>query len=130
MEHQQQHRQEAVRQRFELPGSTSPAIGRGARGDRTGAAGRQDHRDDRRSGRPSTTTAIPKRFIEIQGHESRDHHRLDAVLAVHPCSDASRRATDDEIGGNTIIVLTYSGFYDTDLAYAIRATVTNTLASL
>lgn len=39
-------------------------------------------------------------------------------------------AEDDEIGGNSIIVLTYRGFYDSNLGYALRATVVNTLASL
>jgi hypothetical protein len=35
-----------------------------------------------------------------------------------------------EIGGNATITLTYRGFYDSDLGYAIRAVVVNTLASL
>ena len=39
-------------------------------------------------------------------------------------------ATDDEIGGNSIIVLTYRGFYDATLTYALRCAVVNTLASL
>lgn len=39
-------------------------------------------------------------------------------------------AEDDEIGGNSVIRLTYRGFYSSDLGYALKATVVNTLASL
>ncbi len=39
-------------------------------------------------------------------------------------------AEDDEIGGNSVIVLTYRGFYNADLGYAIRAAVVNTLSAL
>jgi hypothetical protein len=39
-------------------------------------------------------------------------------------------AEDDEIGGNSTIKLTYRGFYSSDLGYALRVVVVDTLASL
>jgi hypothetical protein len=39
-------------------------------------------------------------------------------------------AEDDEIGGNSVIKLTYRGFYDSTTGYALRVVCVNTLASL
>jgi hypothetical protein len=39
-------------------------------------------------------------------------------------------AEDGEIDNNPVITFTYRGFYDSNLGYASRAVVDNTLASL
>ena len=73
---------------------------------------------------------VPNRYIELRttspeiitGSTPYSH-----VVRV-PCRLMSR--SDGEIGGNSTITLTYRGFYDADLGYAIRAVVVNTLAAL
>ena len=85
---QQQPRPEAVRQRLELAVQPRRLRSR-SQGDRTRAASRQDRSDHRRAGDPRRRPD-PGTVHRDQGHESRDHHRLDAVLDVHPGADAPR----------------------------------------
>lgn len=73
---------------------------------------------------------VPNRYIEIKTTSPA------IITGSTPYSQSIRvpvrlmTAEDDEIGGNSTIVFTYSGFYDSTLAYAIKAVVTNTLAAL
>jgi hypothetical protein len=73
---------------------------------------------------------IPERFIETKVTSpaiitGSTPYSMSIRAPMHLIS-----ATDDEIGGNSIIVLTYRGYYEADLGYALRAAVVNTLASL
>jgi len=73
---------------------------------------------------------IPNRFLELRTTSPA------IITGSTPYSQSIRvparliTATDDEIGGNSTIVLTYRGFYSSDLGYALRAVVVNTLSSL
>jgi len=73
---------------------------------------------------------IPNRYLEVRTTSPA------IITGSTPYSQSIRlparliTAEDDEIGGNSIIVLTYRGFYDATLTYALRAVVVNTLASL
>ena len=73
---------------------------------------------------------IANRYIEIKTTSPV------IITGVTPYSQSIRlparliSAEDDEIGGNSTIVLTYRGFYDATLGYALRAVVVNTLSSL
>jgi hypothetical protein len=76
-------------------------------------------------------TPVPERFIELKvtSPEIITGSTPWSMSVRVPCRLISR--SDGETGGNnTTITLTYRGFYDSDLGYAIRAAVTNTLASL
>lgn len=73
---------------------------------------------------------IPARYIELKTTSPA------IITGSTPYSQSIRlparliSAEDDEIGGNSTIVLTYRAFYDATLTYALRAVVVNTLASL
>lgn len=73
---------------------------------------------------------VPERFIELRTTSP------EIITGSTPFSQSIRvpgrliSRSDGEIGGNSTITLTYRGFYDSDLGYALRAVVVNTLASL
>ena len=75
-------------------------------------------------------TPVPNRYIEIKTTSP------EIITGSTPYSQSIRvparliSRSDGEIGGNTTITLTYRGFYDADLGYALRVAVVNTLASL
>jgi hypothetical protein len=75
-------------------------------------------------------TPVPFRFIELKVTSP------EIITGSTPYSLSIRvparliSRSDGEIGGNTTITLTYRGYYNADLGYAIRAAVVNTLASL
>jgi hypothetical protein len=73
---------------------------------------------------------VPERFIELRTTSP------EIITGSTPWSQSIRLPArlisreDGEIGGNSTITLTYRGFYDSDLGYALRVVVVNTLASL
>lgn len=73
---------------------------------------------------------VPERFIELRTTSP------EIITGATPFSQSISlpgrliSRSDGEIGGNSTITLTYRGFYDSDLGYALRVVVTNTLASL
>ena len=73
---------------------------------------------------------VPTRYIEVKTTSP------EIITGSTPYSQSIRGAfrlmsrEDGEIGGNSTITLTYRGVYDSDLGYAIRAVVVNTLSSL
>ncbi len=73
---------------------------------------------------------VPNRFIELKTTSS------EIITGSTPYSQSIRvpvrliSRSDGEIGGNTTITLTYRGFYSSDVGYALRAVVVNTLSSL
>ena len=75
-------------------------------------------------------TPVPNRFIEIKTTSP------EIITGSTPYSQSIRvparliSRSDGEIGGNTTITLTYRGFYSSDLGYALRVAVVNTLSSL
>jgi hypothetical protein len=75
-------------------------------------------------------TPVPNRFIELRTTSP------EIITGVIPYSQSIRvparliSRADGEIGGNTTITLVYRGYYDSDLGYAIRAAVVNTLTAL
>ena len=75
-------------------------------------------------------TPVPERFLELKVTSP------EIITGSTPWSMSLRSPvklisrSDGEIGGNTTITLTYRGYYDADLGYAIRAAVVNTLSSL
>jgi hypothetical protein len=75
-------------------------------------------------------TPVPERFVEIKTTSP------EIITGSTPYSNSLRSPvylisrSDGEIGGNTTITLTYRGRYDSDLGYAVRAAVVNTLSSL
>jgi hypothetical protein len=75
-------------------------------------------------------TPVPERFIELRTTSP------EIITGSTPYSQSIRlparliSAEDGEIDGNSIITFTYRGFYDSDLGYAIRVVVVNTLSSL
>jgi hypothetical protein len=76
-------------------------------------------------------TPVPERFIELKvtSPEIITGSTPWSMSIRVPCRLISR--SDGETGGNnTTITLTYRGFYDSDLGYALRAAVVNTLSSL
>ena len=72
----------------------------------------------------------PERFIEIRTTSP------EIITGSTPWSHSIRlpvhlfSRSDGEIGGNTNITLTYRGYYDADLGYALRVVVVNTLSAL
>lgn len=73
---------------------------------------------------------IPTRYIEIK---TTSPIIITGSTPYRQTIDLPMRlitAEDDEIGGNSVIRLTYRGFYDSNLGYAIKAVVVNTLSSL
>lgn len=73
---------------------------------------------------------VPERFIELRttspiiitGSTPYSHSvRLPARLVT---------VEDGEIDGNSILTFTYRGYYDSDLGYALRVVIVNTLSSL
>jgi hypothetical protein len=75
-------------------------------------------------------TPVPERFIELRTTSP------EIITGATPYSHSIRiparliSRSDGEIGGNSTITLTYRGYYDGDLGYALRVEVVNTLASL
>lgn len=75
-------------------------------------------------------TPVPNRFIEIKTTSP------EIITGSTPYSQSIRvparliSRSDGEIGGNTTITLTYRGYYDSNLGYALRVVVVNTLSSL
>lgn len=75
-------------------------------------------------------TPVPNRFIEIKTTSP------EIITGSTPYSQSIRvpvrlmSRSDGEIGGNSTVTLTYRGFYSSDLGYALRVAVVNTLASL
>lgn len=73
---------------------------------------------------------VPNRYIEIRTTSPV------IITGAIPYSQVIRvparliSAESGEIGGNATYTLTYRGFYDADLGYALRAVVVNTLDSL
>lgn len=73
---------------------------------------------------------VPERFIELRTTSP------EIITGSTPYSQSIRCSAylvsreDGEIGGNSTITLTYRGRYDSDLGYAFRAVVVNTLSSL
>jgi hypothetical protein len=73
---------------------------------------------------------VPNRFIEIKTTSS------EIITGSTPFSQSIRvpvrlvSRSDGEIGGNSTVTLTYRGFYSSDLGYALRVSVVNTLAAL
>jgi hypothetical protein len=75
-------------------------------------------------------TPVPNRFIELKTTSP------EIITGSTPYSQSIRvparlmSAEDGEIDGNSIITFTYGGYYDSDLGYALRVVVVNTLAAL
>lgn len=75
-------------------------------------------------------TPVPNRFIELKTTSS------EIITGSTPYSQSIRvpvrliSRSDGEIGGNSTVTLTYRGFYSSDLGYALRVAVVNTLAAL
>jgi hypothetical protein len=75
-------------------------------------------------------TPAPERFIELKTTSP------EIITGSTPYSNSIRvsaylvSATDGEFGGNSTITFTYRGRYDSDLGYAARLAVVNTLSSL
>lgn len=75
-------------------------------------------------------TPVPNRYIELRTTSP------EIITGSTPFSQSVRvpmrlmSASDGEIGGNSTITLTYRGFYDSDLAYAIRVVVVCETTSL
>lgn len=75
-------------------------------------------------------TPVPSRFIELKTTSP------EIITGSTPYSQSIRvpvrliSRSDGEIGGNTTITLTYRGYYDANLGYALRVAVVNTLSSL
>jgi len=73
---------------------------------------------------------VPNRFIEIKTTSA------EIITGVIPYSQSIRvparliSRSDGELASNSTITLTYRGYYDSTLAYALRVVVVNTLASL
>jgi hypothetical protein len=73
---------------------------------------------------------VPERFIELRTTSP------EIITGSTPYSHSVRLPArlisreDGEIGGNTTITLTYRGYYDGDLGYALRAVIVNTLSAL
>ncbi len=72
---------------------------------------------------------VPERFIELR---TTSPEVIDSSNYSHSIRLPARliSRSDGEIGGNTTLTLTYRGYYDSDLAYALRVVVVNGLASL
>lgn len=75
-------------------------------------------------------TPVPNRYIELKTTSP------EIITGSTPYSQSIRvparlmSREDGEIGGNSTITLTYRGFYDSTLGYAIRVVVVNTLSAL
>jgi hypothetical protein len=75
-------------------------------------------------------TPVPSRYIEIRTTSP------EIITGSTPFSQSVRcpmrlmSRSDGEIGGNSTITLTYRGFYDSTLGYAIRTVVVNEQATL
>lgn len=75
-------------------------------------------------------TPVPNRYIEIKTTSP------EIITGSTPYSQSIRVAarlmsrSDGEIDGNSTVTLTYRGFYDATLGYALRVSLVNTLASL
>ena len=75
-------------------------------------------------------TPVPSRYIEIKTTSP------EIITGSTPFSQSIRiparlmSASDGEIGGNSTITLTYKGFYDSNLLYAIKAVVVCETTSL
>lgn len=75
-------------------------------------------------------TPVPSRYIELRTTSP------EIITGSTPYSQSVRvparliSAEDGEIENNDIITFTYRGFYDSNLAYAIKVVLTNTLAAL
>ena len=73
---------------------------------------------------------VPERFIELRTTSP------EIITGSTPYSQSIRLPArlisreDGELGGNSTITLTYRGYYDSDLGYALRAVVVNTLSAL
>jgi Iap family predicted aminopeptidase len=73
---------------------------------------------------------VPARFIELKTTSP------SIITGSTPYSQSIRvpgrliSAEDDAIGGNSVIRLTYRGFYSADLGYALRAVVVCALTAL
>lgn len=73
---------------------------------------------------------VPERFIELRTTSP------EIITGSTPFSQSIRLPArlisreDGEINNNSVITLTYRGFYDTSLGYALRVVVVNTLAAL
>lgn len=73
---------------------------------------------------------VPSRYIEVKTTSP------EIITGSTPFSQSIRvpmrlmSRSDGEIGGNSTITLTYRGFYDSSLGYAIRAVVVNEQATL
>ena len=74
-------------------------------------------------------TPVPERFFSIQTTSTETIGGTPYSQQIRfPARLISR--SDGEIGGNSTVTLTYRGFYDSDLGYALRAVVVNALSSL
>jgi len=73
---------------------------------------------------------VPNRYIEVK--TTSPVIITGATPYSHSVRVPARLISVDygEIGGNATVTLTYRGFYDADLGYALRATVVNTLSAL
>ena len=75
-------------------------------------------------------TPVPNRYIELKTTSP------EIITGSTPYSQSIRvpmrlmSASDGEIGGNSTITLTYKGFYDSDLTYAIKTVVVCETSSL
>ncbi len=75
-------------------------------------------------------TPVPSRYIEVKTVSP------EIITGSTPFSQSIRvpmrlmSRSDGEIGGNSTITLTYKGFYDSTLGYAIRAVVVNEQTTL
>jgi hypothetical protein len=72
---------------------------------------------------------VPERFIELRTTSPETINSANYSQSIRmPCHLISR--ADGELGGNSIVTLTYRGRYDSDLGYAVRVVIVNGLASL
>lgn len=74
-------------------------------------------------------TPVPERFFSIQTTSTETIGGTPYSQQIRfPARMISR--SDTEIGGNSTVTLTYRGYYDSDLGYALRVVVVNALSSL
>jgi hypothetical protein len=74
-------------------------------------------------------TPVPERFIELRTTSPETINGANYSQVIRTSGHLISRS-DGELGGNSIVTLTYRAHYDADLGYAIRVVLVNGLASL
>jgi hypothetical protein len=72
---------------------------------------------------------VPERFIELRTTSPETINGANYSQSIRlPGRLISR--SDGELGGNSTVTLTYRGYYDSDLGYAVRVVIVNGLSAL